>query len=85
MTRNRAGHRRADFLLSKRDANTLYASFEDPRLMNLGYNEIREVVRTYIELYGREPTFCSWTKSVGWVLAKAGNGPNCSTVLIAWD
>lgn len=34
----------------------LYLNFEDSRLIEISYKDIREIIRTYIELFGKEPT-----------------------------
>ncbi len=56
------GPRRAGktyYLLSLRDKvkNYAYLNFEDSRLYEATYKEIRNILRIYIEMYGREPKY----------------------------
>ena len=54
------GPRRAGktyFLLSLRSsfASPLYLNFEDTRLGEVSFKELRDVIRVYVEVYGRQP------------------------------
>jgi len=56
------GPRRAGktyFLLSlnQKVKDGIYLNFEDTRLMNVSFKEVREVIRIFIELYGRSPAY----------------------------
>ena len=56
------GPRRAGktyFLLSlySKLKDSIYLNFEDTRLSNVNYKEIREVIRIFIELYKKEPKY----------------------------
>jgi len=56
------GPRRAGktyFLLSsyQKVEDGVYLNFEDTRLMDIGFREIREVIRIFIELYGKSPKY----------------------------
>lgn len=55
------GPRRAGktyFLLSlNQKVNGIYLNFEDTRLMSINYKELRDVIRIFIELYGKNPNY----------------------------
>ncbi len=51
----RAGKTYYLFQISKELDSPVYLNFEDSRLRNITYKEIRDVIRTYTELYGKEP------------------------------
>ncbi|MBC7091381.1 MAG: ATP-binding protein [Nitrososphaeria archaeon] len=56
-------------LISEDRENSLYLNFEDTRLADINFKEIREVVRAYIEVCGREPSsifFDEIQNVVGW-------------------
>jgi len=44
-------------LINENRSKSLYLNFEDTRLIELKFNEIREVIRMYIEITGTEPEF----------------------------
>ena len=51
----RAGKTYYLFQLSRQLGNYLYLNFEDSRLYGVKYNELRDIIRTYVEVYGKEP------------------------------
>ncbi len=56
------GPRRAGktyYLLSLKEkiGNGLYLNFEDSRLIGLTYKDIREIIRRFIEIYGKNPEY----------------------------
>ncbi len=53
----RAGKTYYLFSLLKKVNNGVYLNFEDPRLEEINYKEIEEVLRTYIEIYGKTPKY----------------------------
>ncbi|MEM5855734.1 MAG: ATP-binding protein [Candidatus Aenigmatarchaeota archaeon] len=53
----RAGKTYYFFSLANQVRDFTYLNFEDSRLYGARYDEIREILRTFIELYGREPKY----------------------------
>jgi len=53
----RAGKTYYLFQLSRKVRNYLYLNFEDSRLYDLSYKDLREVIRIFIEIYGKEPEY----------------------------
>ena len=53
----RAGKTYFLFSLSKKIENQVYLNFEDPRLAEITYRELRDVIRIFIEIYGRNPNY----------------------------
>jgi len=53
----RAGKTYYLFLLRERLSNSLYLNFEDSRLYDTTYKDIREIMRIFIENYGRTPEY----------------------------
>ncbi|RLF37990.1 MAG: AAA family ATPase, partial [Thermoplasmata archaeon] len=53
----RAGKTYFLFSLSKKIENQVYLNFEDPRLAEINYRELRDVIRIYMEIYGRNPRY----------------------------
>ena len=53
----RAGKTYFLFSLSKKIENQVYLNFEDPRLAEITYRELRDVIRIFIEIYGRNPDY----------------------------
>ncbi len=53
----RAGKTYFLFSLSKKIESQVYLNFEDPRLAEINYRELRDVVRIYMEIYGRNPRY----------------------------
>jgi len=53
----RAGKTFFLFSLSKKIENQVYLNFEDPRLAEINYRELRNVIRIYMEIYGRNPKY----------------------------
>lgn len=51
----RAGKTYYLFQISKELDNPVYLNFEDSRLRDITYKEIRDVIRVYTELHGKEP------------------------------
>lgn len=51
----RAGKTYYFFQLLRNLENPVYLNFEDSRLFGVSYSEIREIIRNFIELYGKEP------------------------------
>ena len=51
----RAGKTYYLFQISKELDNPVYLNFEDSKLRDITYKEIRDVVRVYTELHGKEP------------------------------
>ena len=51
----RAGKTYYLFQISKELDSPVYLNFEDSRLRNITYKEIRDVIRAYTELHGKEP------------------------------
>ena len=51
----RAGKTYYLFQISKELDNPVYLNFEDSRLRDTTYKEIRDVIRVYTELHGKEP------------------------------
>jgi len=51
----RAGKTYYFFQLEKKLKKPLYLNFEDSRLRNIAYNEIRDIIRLYMEEYGEAP------------------------------
>jgi hypothetical protein len=51
----RAGKTYYFFQLLKKLKNPVYLNFEDSRLFGVTYSDIREILRIFIELYGKEP------------------------------
>ena len=51
----RAGKTYYLFQISKELDNPVYLNFEDSRLRDIAYKEIRDVIRVYTELHGKEP------------------------------
>ncbi len=53
----RAGKTYLLFLLSKKIESPSYLNFEDTRLSEITYKELREIVRIFIEIYGKKPKY----------------------------
>jgi len=53
----RAGKTYYLLLLRNYLKNSLYLNFEDTRLLNATYKDLREIIRIFIELYGRKPEY----------------------------
>lgn len=53
----RAGKTYYLFQLSGKVRNYVYLNFEDSRLYGMSHRELRDVIRIYIEVYGREPKY----------------------------
>ncbi len=55
----RAGKTYFLFSISSRikDSNSVYLNFEDSRLSEITYKEVRDVIRIFIEVYGEEPKY----------------------------
>jgi len=45
------------YSISKKVNNALYLNFEDSRLAEAKYFEIRDIIRIFIEVYGKEPKY----------------------------
>lgn len=53
----RAGKTYYLFQLSRKVENCAYLNFEDSRLYGISSKELRDVIRVYVEIYGREPDY----------------------------
>ena len=53
----RAGKTFFLFSLIKKLHNAVYLNFEDSRLAEANYKEIRDLIRTFIEIYGKNPKY----------------------------
>lgn len=42
-------------LMAEDRVNSLYLNFEDTRLMDVGFKELRDLIRIYVEVNGKEP------------------------------
>jgi len=51
----RAGKTYYLFQLSREMSDYIYLNFEDSRLYGVKHTELRDIIRTYIEIYGKEP------------------------------
>ncbi len=53
----RAGKTYYLFQLSEEVQNYLYLNFEDSRLYGISHKDLRDVIRVFIEIYGKEPEY----------------------------
>lgn len=53
----RAGKTYYSFQLSGKVPSYIYLNFEDSRLYGLSYSDLRDIVRVYVEIYGKEPRY----------------------------
>ncbi len=53
----RAGKTYYLFQLSEKVQNYLYLNFEDSRLYGISHKDLRDVIRVFIEIYGKEPEY----------------------------
>ena len=53
----RAGKTYFLFSLSKKIEKPVYLNFEDTRLSEITYKELRDVIRIFIEMYGKDPRY----------------------------
>ena len=53
----RAGKTYYLFQLSRKVKDYIYLNFEDSRLYGLTYKDLREIIRVFIEVYGKEPRY----------------------------
>ncbi len=53
----RAGKTYYLFQISRKIEDYLYLNFEDSRLFGTKYSDLREIIRIFIEIYGREPEY----------------------------
>jgi len=53
----RAGKTYYLFQLSREVENYVYLNFEDSRLYGIEHRDLREVIRTFIEIYGKKPEY----------------------------
>jgi len=51
----RAGKTYYLFQLSREMSNFIHLNFEDSRLYGVKYTDLRDIIRTFIEIYGKEP------------------------------
>ena len=43
--------------LKNKTSEALYLNFEDSRLINISYTDIKEIIRIFIEIYGKKPKY----------------------------
>ena len=51
----RAGKTYYLFQLSRKVKDYIYLNFEDSRLYGMEHRDLRDIIRTFIEIYGKEP------------------------------